>query len=97
MRKRYIQHPETLELIPAEDYFAPAVDAPYVIPDIQPYQSMQTGEVIKSRSHHREHLRQHGLIEIGTEIKAAMTQQRPKDDREGRKQAIAHAMRRLGY
>lgn len=40
---------------------------PMVIPDIAPYQSMITGETIKSRSHHREHLRQHGCVEIGNE------------------------------
>ncbi len=40
-----------------------------VMGDIQPYQSMQTGEMITSRSRHREHLRQHGLIEIGNETK----------------------------
>lgn len=41
--------------------------APYVIPDIQPYKSMQTGEYIGSRSTHRQHLKQHGLIEVGNE------------------------------
>ena len=35
--------------------------------DIQPYQSMVTGEMITSRSQHRAHLKQHGCIEIGNE------------------------------
>ena len=39
----------------------------HVVPDIQPYRSVVTGERIRGRSHHREHLRQHGLIEIGNE------------------------------
>lgn len=39
----------------------------YVIPDIKPYRSMQTGEVIGGRKQHRDHLRQHGLIEVGNE------------------------------
>lgn len=43
------------------------VTAPYVVTDIQPYQSMVTGEMITSRSRHREHLKQHGKIEIGNE------------------------------
>lgn len=38
-----------------------------VIPDIEPYRSMITGERIRGRAHHREHLRQHGCIEIGNE------------------------------
>ena len=41
--------------------------APYVMPDIQPYQSQITGEMIQSRSRHREHLRQHNCIEVGNE------------------------------
>lgn len=43
------------------------LSAPMVIADIQPYISMKTGEVIKSRSHHRDHLKSHGLIEVGNE------------------------------
>lgn len=34
-------------------------------PDIEPYQSIITGETITSRSHHREHLKQHGAEETG--------------------------------
>lgn len=41
--------------------------AGYVIGDIQPYRSMQTGEVIGGRKQHRDHLKQHGLIEVGNE------------------------------
>jgi hypothetical protein len=58
---------------------------------------MQTGEMITSRSHHRAHLKQHGLIEIGNEIKAAMTKQQPRDDRESRKRTIAEVMATRGY
>jgi hypothetical protein len=53
--------------------------------------------MITSRSHHRAHLKQHGLIEIGNEIKAAMTKQQPSDDRESRKRAIAEVMASRGY
>jgi hypothetical protein len=38
-----------------------------VMPDIKPYKSMVTGEMIGSRSHHRAHLKQHGCIEVGNE------------------------------
>ena len=38
-----------------------------IIPDIKPYRSMITGEMITSRSKHREHLKQHGCIEVGNE------------------------------
>lgn len=41
------------------------LSAPSVIPDIQPYKSMATGEMITSRSQHRNHLKERGLVEIG--------------------------------
>ena len=97
-RQRYIQDPVTLELVPADEYQRrPDPHAPFVVPDISPYQSMATGEMITSRSKHREHLRQHGLVEIGNEVKAAMTKQQPKDDREGRRRAIAEVLTGMGY
>lgn len=40
-----------------------------VMPDIAPYQSMATGEWITSRSHHKAHLKQHGMVEVGNETK----------------------------
>lgn len=46
--------------------------APDVMADIQPYRSMITGEMITSRSRHREHLKDHGYVELGndTSLKA---------------------------
>jgi hypothetical protein len=41
--------------------------APMVMPDIEPYQSMADGSIIKSRSQHREHLRRHNCVEVGNE------------------------------
>lgn len=38
-----------------------------VMPDIQPYVSMANGELINSRSRHREHLRDHGCVEVGND------------------------------
>ena len=98
MRKRYIQDPKTHELIPADEWYGRQdVSAPYVMPDIQPYKSMQTGEMITSRSHHKSHLKQHGLVEIGNEVKAAMRHPERKDDREGRRRAIADVLNAKGY
>ena len=39
----------------------------FIMPDIHSYQSMITGETITSRSRHREHLRQHGMMEVGND------------------------------
>lgn len=44
------------------------VAAPQITTDIQPYRSMVTGERIAGRAQHREHLKQHGCIEIGNEM-----------------------------
>ena len=76
MRTRYIQDPITLKLIPADEYERPTVDAPTIIGDIAPYRSMATGEIIGGRRQHREHLRQHQLIEIGNEVQRP-AQRRP--------------------
>lgn len=66
---RFIQHPVTLELIPADQYVSPEVDAPMVMPDIQPYRSQLDGSIVTSRSRHRELLKAHGCIEVGNETK----------------------------
>tara|TARA_R110000868_G_scaffold52597_6_gene165960 strand:- start:651 stop:977 length:327 start_codon:yes stop_codon:yes gene_type:complete len=39
----------------------------YVVPDIQPYQSMIDGRMITSRAMHREHLRANNCVEIGND------------------------------
>jgi hypothetical protein len=67
MRRRYIQHPVTLELIPAEEYESPHQAGFFVMPDIQPYRSMVTGEMVQGRRQHREHLKTHNVIELGNE------------------------------
>lgn len=64
---RYIQHPDTGELIPADEYVPPRKPGPYVMGDIKPYRSIITDEVITSRSKHREHLKKHNCIEVGSE------------------------------
>lgn len=86
MRKRYIQDPETLELIEADKFYAPSVNAPMVMGDIAPYRSMVTGEIITSRSRHREHLRDHNCIEVGNETK--YIQPRPMTPPPGLKQTL---------
>lgn len=62
--------------------------APAVMGDIQPYRSMADGTWITSRSQHRAHLRQHGLIEVGNEIEAAMKKPPPKDNGDLRRTLI---------
>lgn len=58
-----------------------------VIPDIQPYKSMITGEMITSRSKHRTHLKDHNCIEVGNE---KMTQ-KPVAPPKGLREALERA------
>lgn len=41
--------------------------APYVVRDVDPYRSIVTREMVGGRAQHREHLKRHDLVEIGTE------------------------------
>ena len=64
MRKSYVQ----IDGVLYEKGTEPRSAAPMVMPDIAPYKSMITGEMITSRSQHREHLQQHGCVEVGNEV-----------------------------
>ena len=65
---KYFWHRQSLAWIELDETAPrPRPVAPLVVKDIDPYRSMFTGERIRSRRHHRDHLRAHRLIEIGTE------------------------------
>lgn len=98
--KRWIQDPVTHQLIPADEYGGPSKSgSAYISPDIAPYRSQITGEMITSRSQHREHLKQHNCFEIGNETKALMEAARPahKIDREGIRRTLAEVLTSRGY
>jgi len=64
-----------------------------IIPDIKPYTSQIDGSVIESRSQHRNHLKQHGCIEVGNEKQ----QQRKPEEPKGLKDVIGREVyRHLG-
>lgn len=65
-RKTWIQCSKTGEFILKTDTNK-APSGPFVLGDINPYQSMITGEMITGRRQHREHLKQHNCIEVGNE------------------------------
>lgn len=67
MRRSYVS--VNGEWVPKEEYYAnlPASGL-QIIPDIKPYQSMVTGEMIMGRAQHREHLKIHNVIEVGNEL-----------------------------
>ena len=68
MRKRYIYDNKGNAVEVSENWTPPAAPRVEIMPDIKPYKSMVTGEIINSRSRHREHLKDHGCIEVGNEV-----------------------------
>lgn len=65
------------------------ITAPYVMGDIQPYKSMVTGEMIGGRAQHREHLKEHCLIELGND---APTSSKPPEPPPGLREDIARVV-----
>lgn len=61
------------------------LSAPAVLADIQPYQSMATGEWITSRSQHRDHLKSQGLTEVGND---SMVKKESYLDKKQQKEAL---------
>lgn len=45
--------------------------APMISGDIEPYRSMVDGSIVGGRRQHRQHLRQHGCVEVGGESSVA--------------------------
>lgn len=76
-----------------------AKEAPMVMSDIEGYVSQVDGSWIDSRSKHRNHLKQHRMIELGNDVP---TQHRPlevdRKSQEKRKRQIAEmAYAKLNY
>ena len=65
-----------------------------VMRDMEPYRSPLDGSMVTSRSHHRDHMRKHNVIEVGNERMPA----NPNRDRHGpvTGRDIADVIRQLG-
>ena len=74
-------------------------EAPMVMSDIEGYISQVDGTWIKSRSHHREHLKQHRMIELGNDVPMKHPEAKiSRKSQEARKQQIAElAYAKLKY
>lgn len=68
-RKSYVQ----VDGVLYEKGTEPQKQLHHVYGDIQPYKSMVDGSMITSRSQHREHLRRHGVVEVGNDWKRKPT------------------------
>lgn len=90
MRKRYVYdklHDKMVE-VTKDNSPSPRVE---IMPDIKPYKSMATGEVINSRSRHREHLKDHGLIEVGNEVEYLIKNRRKPEPPPGLRDELMRA------
>jgi hypothetical protein len=76
-----------------------AKESPMVMSDIEGYVSQVDGTWIKSRSHHREHLKQHRMIELGNDVpKQHKPVELSRKEQETRKRKIAElAYAKLTY
>ena len=67
--------------------------APMVMGDMAEYLSPIDGSRISSRSHHRAHMRQHGVIEVGNEKLSGPAEYKPTSAVEDIQRAIYEASR----
>jgi len=76
-----------------------AKEAPMVMSDIEGYVSQVDGSWISSRSHHRSHLKQHKMIELGNDVpKQHKPVEIDRKTQEARKRKIAElAYAKLNY
>ena len=66
--------------------------APMIASDISGYISQVDGSWIDSKSKHRDHLKRHGMVELGNDVPTQQkTQQVSRQSQEARKRAIAEA------
>jgi len=97
MRRRYVQIDGELVEV-GKDYVPEPRNSHYVMPDIKPYKSMVTGEMVESRSRHRDILRQHNLTEVGNETKHLLNRAGPIQSPPGLKQTLIEvAQAKLRY
>ena len=64
------------QLVEKSRYSPPARRGPMIMPDIAAYQSIVDQTEISSRSKHREHLKRHGMREVGDEKPAWMREKK---------------------
>ena len=69
--RKFVYDKETGKMVEVSGAVRPSRKGPYIIEDIKPYKAVgpEYGKMITSRSHHREYLKKHNLIEVGNEKK----------------------------
>jgi hypothetical protein len=69
MIRKFLYDKNTGKMIEVSMADRPKRKSPHIMGDIEPYhvRGPEYGKLISSRSQHREYLRKHNLIEVGTE------------------------------
>lgn len=105
MRQRWILHPVTKELVPAEEYVRPNMgtrsnlSAPMTITDtMEPVRSMLDGKYYDSKAALRSTYRAAGVTEVGNDpsILDPKPRPKPKADKAAIKAAVRTAASRVG-
>lgn len=68
-----------------------------VASDIQGYQSMVDGSWIESRSKHREHLKRHGMVELGNDVPLKQKQVQIEDGKVRKEKIARQVYEKLRY
>lgn len=91
---RYDPHTDRCYEVRLETYDDERV---YTQPDLAPYKSMITGEMITGRAQHREHLRRHGCQEVGNERPDMTMRPMPGPSKEEVRDSIREAKRQVEW
>ena len=95
MRQILIRDPKTGEFVPKAEFQAERrVRGINIMSDIEPYRSPIDGKIIGSRSRHRDHMREHNVIEAGTE--PLPDRPKPAYEPQGVGQDVKRAIEELG-
>ena len=93
MRQRFVQIDGKLVEV-SRDWTPEPTHDYHIMPDIKPYRSMIDGSEISSRSRHREHLRDHGCVEIGNDS-SLWRKPKPLESPPGLKEKIIRAVNQV--
>lgn len=96
MTRRFVQRDGQLYEV-GVDFIPEPRSTHHVMKDIAPYKSMVDGSIITSRSHHREHLRQHGCVEVGNDSSLNKPRQTPQPPAKLKEQIAANVYNKLRY
>jgi hypothetical protein len=101
-RESYVYDREKQKLIPKDEWLrkqakgvkVSSLAAPMVMRDIEPFQNIAVdGKEVSSRSHKREMMKEHGLVEVGNE---APRPRRVLKPRSSVKQSLKRTLQQLG-